>query len=204
MVCPKCNTSNPGGAKFCEKCGTKLAGGASGAGVKIPRITIPGIPTKLILPLIGLILLVVVGFFGYQRFTNTPQAVIGKYFKALGKNDLTTALALVVPEERLAAKASLDSLLSGIERLDIKQVKVTNVVISDDEASADVKLDFEMKLKSGQKFTYLASKETLVIFDGKTKIEVPISEINKYSEAQPLFRSVELEKVKGKWYISNQ
>lgn len=202
MVCPKCKASNPAGAKFCEKCGASLGSAKAGGMPRLPKI--PAIPVKIVLPLVGLILLVVGGIFGYQKLTNRPETVVSNYFKALGKDDLTTALALVVPEERLTAKASLDSFLSSIERLDIKQVKISNVVISDDEASVDVKLDFEMKLKSGQKFTYLASKETLVIFDGKTKIEVPISEINKYSEAQPLFRNVKLEKVKGRWYLTNR
>lgn len=211
MICPKCKNDNPAGAKFCEKCGTNLVvtkadPGKAPSTFKLPKIpklpAIPAIPLKIVLPVVGAILVVALGFVGYQKLTNNPEAVVNRYFKALGKNDLTTALALVVPEQRLSAKSSLDSFLGSIERLDIRKVKVTNVVVSDTDATAEVKLDFEMKLKSGQKFTYLGSKETLVIFDGKTRVEVPISEIQKYSEAQPLFQTVKLEKVKGKWYIT--
>jgi len=211
MVCPQCKNKNPADAKFCEKCGTKLVitkaeTEKAPSTFKLPKIpklpAIPAIPRKIVLMAVGVILVVVLGSFGYQKLTNNPKAVVSRYFKALGKNDLTTALALVIPEQRLSAKSNLDSFLGSIERLDITKVKVTNVVVSDSDATVEVKLDFEMKLKSGQKFTYLGSKETLAIFDGKTRVEVPISEIQKYSEARLLFRTVKLEKVKGKWYIT--
>lgn len=208
MFCPKCKNDNPAGAKFCEKCGAKLEKAEEVKKEEAKKVEtgniatkIPAIPLKLILPILGVVLLVIGGIFGYQKLTNKPEAVVSRYFKALGKKDLTTALALVVPEDRLVTKASLDGFLGSVERLDITKVKISNVVVSDNDASVDVKLDFEMKLKSGQKFTYLGSKDSLVIFDGKTRVEVPISEIKKYSEAQPLFQTIKLERVKGRWYI---
>jgi len=204
MNCPKCKTSNPAGSKFCEKCGAKLE--ASGGEIsfkapKIPKISLPGISAKLIIPIVVAILVIIAGLFGYQKLTNKPEAVVKSFFSALGKSDLTKALALVVPEERLEAKASLDSFLSSISRLDITKIRVKNVVISDEEASVDVDLDFELKLKDGKKFTYLSSKGTMIIYDGKTKVEVPLTESNKYSEAKILTGSINLEKIKGKWYI---
>lgn len=191
MVCPKCKTNNKAGAKFCEKCGAGLGEGKSPSGLK-----------RFILPIIGLAVLVGVGFFAYTTLSNRPGSVVKRFYKALSANDLTSTLALVVPEKRLEAKAGLESFLDTIESLEIKRIKVSDVVISDDSASVSVKMDFEITLKSGQKFTYLASKDKMIIFDGKTKVEVPISEAEKYSQAQVLLAKVDLEKIKGKWYIS--
>lgn len=217
MKCLKCKAENPSEAKFCEKCGTKLvkeekvettkvkttSSKTAGVNFKLPAI-LSTIPKKYLTIAIGAILIIVVAIIGYFNFTNTPQMVVQRYLKAVAKSDLTTALALVVPEERLANKKSLDSFFATVSRFDIQKIKIKDVVISDEEATVDVALDFEVKLKDGQKITYLSSKDTAIIYDGKTKIEVPIKDSDKYSLSQNFFNSIKLEKVKGRWYIINQ
>lgn len=152
----------------------------------------------------GAVIVIIIAAVAYLQFINTPQMVAKKYLNAVAKNDLTTALALVVPEERLDNKKSLDSFYTTVTRLTISKIKITNLVVADDEATVDLALDFEVKLKDGQKMTYLSSKDTAIIYDGKTKIEVPIKDSQKYSPSQNFLTSINLEKVNGRWYITNK
>lgn len=163
----------------------------------------PVLPKKftILIAGVGVSLLIIAGIFIFKSLTNRPEIVVKKFLMALGKRDFTTALALVVPEERLEAKSGLDSLFDEISRFEIKKIKTKNAVVYDEEASVDVEMDFEIKLKSGEKYIFMASKETLTVYDDKTKIEVPLSESSQYGI--PKFSdTMDLEKVKGKWYIT--
>lgn len=201
MFCSECGTKNKKDSKFCENCGAKLIE------EKVDKKdSIKASNKKLII--IGVVIVVILGFYIYGTNITKPEKIVESYIKALKSNDYNKLYNIIiddsVKDKTFISKKVFNDTMEESNTLNkyknIESYKVGNAIITNNGLTATVTVSYILKDNvEAKKETFTLTKigkKELLFFDTWQQANKSLAYVENYTIKVPKDSKVEYAGVK--------